>query len=171
MSLATSEPEELKFLARFEHVWASLRRYQIRQGLAWSLLTAVLGLTALVAADYRLELPWSVRAAGLVALAAVILAVLWVRVISPLRWWTKPRTAAEIESRFPQLGQRIRTVVQYAGLSGGADPLRRRDPEPGGRAWRKRPKSRRSRSRSIGSCPGGASGPSRPWRRCPYSSS
>ena len=44
------------------------------------------------------------------------LAVLWARVIAPLRWWTKPRTAAEIESRFPQLGQRIRTVVQYAGL-------------------------------------------------------
>jgi len=35
----------------------------------------------------------------------------------PLRWWTKPRTAVEIESKFPQLGQRIRTVVQYAGLS------------------------------------------------------
>ena len=47
------------------------------------------------------------------------------RVVAPLRWWTKPRTAAEIESRFPQLGQRIRTVVQYAGLSDGADRLRR----------------------------------------------
>ena len=35
----------------------------------------------------------------------------------PLRWWTKPRTAVEIESRFPQLGQRIRTVVQYGVLS------------------------------------------------------
>ncbi|MEJ7636552.1 MAG: hypothetical protein WKF75_00820 [Singulisphaera sp.] len=33
-----------------------------------------------------------------------------------MRWWTKPRTAVEIEGRFPQLGQRIRTVVQYAGL-------------------------------------------------------
>ena len=34
----------------------------------------------------------------------------------PMRWWTRPRTAAEIEGRFPQLGQRIRTVVQYAVL-------------------------------------------------------
>ena len=74
------------------------------------------GLIALVAADYRLELPWNVRAAGLTGLSIVVLAVLATRVVSPLRWWTRPRTAAEIESRFPQLGQRIRTVVQYAGL-------------------------------------------------------
>ena len=117
MSLAISEPQKLKFLTRFEGVWVALRRYQVRQGLAWVFLTGTLGLIALAAADYRLELPTMVRAAGLAALSAVILAVLWARVISPLRWWTKPRTAAEIENRFPQLGQRIRTVVQYAGLS------------------------------------------------------
>jgi hypothetical protein len=116
MSLATTEPQHVKFLARFEHVWASLRRYQLGQGLGWSFLAAALGLAALATADYRWELPWRTRAAGVVAAAAVTLAVLWVRVISPMRWWTKRRTAAEIESRFPQLGQRIRTVVQYAGL-------------------------------------------------------
>ncbi len=38
------------------------------------------------------------------------------RVVAPLWWWTKRRTAAEIESRFPTLGQRIRTVVQFVGL-------------------------------------------------------
>ena len=116
MSLAISEPRNRPFLARFDRVWASLRRYQIRQGGAWSLLAATFGLMALVAADYRLELSWSVRAAGLAALSIVVVAVLATRVVVPLRWWTKPRTAAEIESRFPQLGQRIRTVVQYAGL-------------------------------------------------------
>ncbi len=59
MSLATSEPQKPKFLNRFEHVWASLRRYQVRQGLGWSFLAAALGLAVLVAADYRLELPWN----------------------------------------------------------------------------------------------------------------
>ena len=59
MSLAISNPRNRSFSTRFEHVWASLRRYQIRQGLAWSFLTVALGLTALVAADYRLELPWN----------------------------------------------------------------------------------------------------------------
>jgi hypothetical protein len=116
MSLATSEPQNLQFLTRFEHVWASLRRYQLRQGLGWSFLAAGLGLAALAAVDYRLELPWGTRAAGLAAAAAMTMGVVWGQVISPLRWWTKRRTAAEIESHFPQLGQRIRTVVQYAGL-------------------------------------------------------
>ena len=54
--------------------------------------------------------------AGLAVAAVVSLAVLLARVVLPMRWWTRPRTAAEIEGRFPQLGQRIRTVVQYAVL-------------------------------------------------------
>ncbi len=117
MSLATSEPPELKFLARFEHVCTSLRRYQLRQGLCRTFAAAALGLAVLAAADFQFELPRSARAAGLFAAAAVTLAVLWGQVIAPFRWWTRPRTAVEIESRFPQLGQRIRTVVQYAELS------------------------------------------------------
>ncbi len=116
MSLAISESQDVTFHTRFEHVWASLRRYQVRQGLGWSFLAAALGLAALAAADYRLEMPWNLRAAGLLAAVAVTMAVLWGRVIAPLRWWTKGRTAVEIEGRFPQLGQRIRTVVQFAGL-------------------------------------------------------
>ncbi len=117
MSIAISEPRPTKFLARFEHVCAALRRYQVRKGLCWTLLAAALGLAALAAADFRWELPWNGRAAGLLAFGVATLAVLLGQVILPLRWWTKPRTAVEIESKFPQLGQRIRTVVQYAGLS------------------------------------------------------
>jgi hypothetical protein len=117
MSLATSEPRNAKFLTRFEHVWASLRRYQLGQGLAWSCLAAILGAAALALADYRLELPLRARAAGLLVAMAITLAVFFGRVLGPLRWWTKRRTAAEIEGRFPELGQRIRTVVQYAGLT------------------------------------------------------
>ena len=117
MSLATSEPRRTEFLVRFEHVCASLRRYQVRQGLCLTLLAAALGLAALAAADFRWELPLATRAAGLVTCAAAVVAVVCVQVIAPLWWWTKPRTAIEIENRFPQLGQRVRTVVQFAGLS------------------------------------------------------
>jgi hypothetical protein len=116
MSLATHEPRDATFLERFEHIWAALRRYQVREGLGWSFLAGAVGLAALAAADYRLELPWNVRAAGLITVLVATLVVLSARVIVPLRWWTKRRTAAEIEDCFPQLGQRIRTVVQYAGL-------------------------------------------------------
>ena len=109
---------------------------------------------------------WNVRAAGLAVAGAASLVVLLTRVVLPLRWWTRPRTAAEIEGRFPQLGQRIRTVVQYAGLARGRDRRRGRDPEPGRCPGGRDRGRRRIRCRSIASCPGGASGPSRRWRRC-----
>jgi hypothetical protein len=117
MSLAISEPSGTKFLTRFEHVCASLRTFQIGLGLSWTLLAAVLGFTSLAVADFLLELPWVMRLAGLSTCGIVTLAALGFKVVAPLRWWTKPRTAIEIEKRFPQLGQRVRTVIQYAGLS------------------------------------------------------
>src|SRR5579863_4766106 len=114
VSVATSEP---KFLSRFENLWSALRRFQAEQGVCWTLLAAGVGLALLVVADYVWEWSWTTRATGLAVAAAVALGVFWRGVVLPWRWWTRPRTAVEIESRFPQLGQRIRTVVQYAGLS------------------------------------------------------
>src|SRR5436305_14558976 len=63
VSLLTSETGELRFLARFEDIWESLRRFQVRQGLCWTFLAAAVGLGLLVVADYGLELSWSIRAA------------------------------------------------------------------------------------------------------------
>ncbi len=117
VSLLISEPKEPAFLLRFEHVRTSLRRIQLREGLSWTLLALATGVLMLTIADYVFELPRSARAIGLGALGMVVMAVLIGRVVAPLRWWTRPRTAVEIERRFPELGQRIRTVVQYAGLS------------------------------------------------------
>jgi hypothetical protein len=116
VSVLTSETQELRFLTRFENVWESLRRYQVRQGLCWTFLAAALALGTLMVADHGWELAWSTRAAGLAVAGCLTLAILWARVLVPIRWWTRPRTAVEIEHRFPQLGQRIRTVVQFAGL-------------------------------------------------------
>ena len=93
-----------------------LRRYQVREGLCWTLLATLVALGALALADYWIELPLTARGFGLDVVGVLALVVLWYSVVVPLRWWSRPRTAAEIESRFPQLGQRIRTVVQYAGL-------------------------------------------------------
>ena len=110
----TPEPN---FLLRFEQIRTSLRRYQGRLGLAATLLAAATGLGYLAWSDYYHELSRPSRAIGLAIMTMITLAVLWRCLISPLRWWTQPRTATEIETRFPQLGQRIRTVVQFAGQS------------------------------------------------------
>jgi hypothetical protein len=116
VSLTMARPRAATFLDRFEHVRASLRRWQVLLGLCQTFLTAALGLAALMAVDYEWELAYGPRAVGLGLVGALALAVLSNKVIVPVLWWSRPRTAAEIERKFPQLGQRIRTVVQYGGL-------------------------------------------------------
>ena len=110
---ATTEP---RFLVRFDRIWEALRRYQVREGLCWTFMVTVLALGVLSLADYWFELPLTARGIGLDVVGVLALVVLWYAVVVPLRWWSRPRTAAELESRFPQLGQRIRTVVQFARL-------------------------------------------------------
>lgn len=114
MSLTLSEPSVPKFLDRFEHVRASLLRSQVAVGAWQTVLVAATTLLLLMALDYVFELSWPVRAAGLGLAGVLSLSVFACGVVVPLRWWSRPRTAAEIEERFPELGQRIRTVVQYA---------------------------------------------------------
>jgi hypothetical protein len=102
---------------RFHRIWRHLRRYQICEGLGWTLLAFVLAMGALALVDYWIELSLVARSIGIGAGAMLGGLVFWLTVVVTLRWWSRPRTAAEMESRFPQLGQRIRTVVQYAGLT------------------------------------------------------
>ena len=107
---------QARSLQRFERVWTELRRFEMRRGLAASLLIAAAGFALLAWSDYRFELARSARIVGLAGLALAVLAAVWLKVVVPLRWWTRARTAVEVEGRFPQLGQRPRTVLQYAGL-------------------------------------------------------
>ncbi len=104
-----------QFLRRFEQIRTQLRRYQVGLGLAATVLIAATGLGLLAWSDFHRELTRSTRAGGLAVASVLTCFVVWRWLIAPLRWWTQPRTAAEIEGRFPELGQRIRTVVQYAG--------------------------------------------------------
>ncbi len=108
----TPEP---KFLGRFEQIRSALRRHQARLGLAATVLAAATALGFLAWSDYHHELSRPARGVGLALAGLLTLGVIARWLIAPLRWWTKPRTAFEIEGRFPELGQRIRTVVQFAG--------------------------------------------------------
>ncbi|HEX5447133.1 MAG TPA: DUF4175 family protein, partial [Pirellulales bacterium] len=105
------------FIHRFDRIWIQARRVQLWQALCWMLLAALAGLALLTAADYAFELarPW--RLAGAVCIAVASLAVgLWLAIES-VRRWQRNATAGAIERVFPQLGQRIRTTVQYGELS------------------------------------------------------
>jgi len=107
--------ERSGFVGRFGKTWSELRRTEIRCGLCWTLFVAAAGIALLATADYWWELPWSVRAVGCAATGCLALIVATLRIVTPIRWWSRPRTAVEVERRFPQLGQRVRTVVQYSG--------------------------------------------------------
>ncbi len=114
--MSTTINHDTAFLNRFRLLWARKRRVELGQVAVSSLLLALLGLGALAIADYSLELDRSVRVVSLVAVLGAVglfaINSLWRTV-----WqWSQPTTAAEIEAAFPQLGQSVRTTVQFGAM-------------------------------------------------------
>ena len=108
------------FLERFDSVWSKMRRTQIGQAVCWGLLIALAGFTALAAVDYWFEVAWNDRVVGLVVVAIVSLALVVTWIVRAVQRWSRPTTAKEIEERFPQLGQAVRTAVQFGARSSEA---------------------------------------------------
>jgi len=106
---------EAAFSDRFDRIWIRIRRVEMWHGVLWTVFVALAGVAVLTACDYVFELPWTVRAVGLAAVGCTALIVAGKRILLSMQWWSPPRTAVEMEQRFPQLGQRVRTVVQFAG--------------------------------------------------------
>lgn len=103
------------FVSRFERTRSAIRRAAAWQGICWAISAAAFGLGAMAAADYWFELPWIARAVGLSGFGCLAAIVAVVGILWPLRRWSRSRTALQMERRFPKLGQRIRTVVQFSG--------------------------------------------------------
>ena len=107
--------KDAAFSDRFDRTWLRIRRVEAWHGVLWTVFVALAGWAVLTACDYVFELPWIVRAVGLAVVGCITLIVAGKKILLSMRWWSQPRTAAEMEQRFPQLGQRVRTVVQFAG--------------------------------------------------------
>ena len=80
-------------------------------------LMTLLGFTALVLSDFSFELPLNLRRMllGAVVLGSLFVAFSWVLRI--IRWWNAGNTAAEIERTFPELGQSVRTSIEFGRMS------------------------------------------------------
>ncbi len=104
------------FLHRFQLVWARKRRTQLGQVAVSSLLLAVVGLGAIAGVDYWWELDRSARTVLLVAASVGVLAFAVNSLWRTVRTWGRPTTAAEIEAAFPELGQSVRTTVQFGAM-------------------------------------------------------
>ncbi len=108
---------KLAFMERFDSVLSGIRRTYIGQAICWALLVGFGGLAALASWDFAYEVGYADRAVGLavIALVSFTLAIVWTW--RAIRNWSRPSTAIEIEQRFPELGQAVRTSVQFGGRS------------------------------------------------------
>ncbi|HVX12865.1 MAG TPA: DUF4175 family protein [Pirellulales bacterium] len=107
------------FIRRFDQIWRQARRVQFWQASCWALLTVLAGIAALAAVDYACELSLTYRALAALGIVVGALGVAVYLAARALRRWQRNATASAIERVFPQLGQRIRTTVQFGELSEG----------------------------------------------------
>ena len=114
MTTATSPS---RFLRRFDDVWTRLRRVSGMKAISNGILMTLLGFTALVVSDFSFELPLNLRRLllGAVILGGLFVAFGWLLKI--IRWWNAGNTAAEIERTFPELGQSVRTAIEFGRMS------------------------------------------------------
>ncbi len=101
------------FVRRFDAVRWRMLQVQVARALLGALLTIVAGVALLAAVDYLWEIPRAARAFGLygLVLATFVVTVYWL--VAAIRRSNRPRTAFEIEEHFPELGQSVRTAVQF----------------------------------------------------------
>lgn len=115
--MSTTTESKSAFITRFDRIWAQARRVQLSQALCWSVLTALAGVALLAALDYWLELPHFVRLGAIAAIGMGSVVVGISLAVQSVNRWRRQATAAAIEQVFPQLGQRIRTTVQFGPLT------------------------------------------------------
>lgn len=105
-----------RFVQRFNRIWLQARAVQLWQSLGWTILAGLAGLAAVMLLDYYWELTHGARVVAMAVVGAATLGVGLSLCVASLRQWGRGATAAAIEQFFPQLGQRVRTTVQFGEL-------------------------------------------------------
>lgn len=108
------------FVRRFDAVRARMLQVQMARAVLSALFLLVSGLALLAAVDYLWEVPRIVRQLSLYGLLGGVSAAAVYWMIGAIRRSNRPRTALEIEDHFPELGQSVRTAVQFGGRSDDA---------------------------------------------------
>ena len=102
-----------RFLRRFDDVTMRVRRIGLSKAVGLGCLIAVAGISLMVLADYWFELPREFRLAGLLTTIVCSIGLFAWSLMQTLRRWGKNQTAASIEANFPELGQSVRTAVEF----------------------------------------------------------
>ncbi len=124
----TTNDAGIRFLNRFESIRHRMRRTGLITALLNGATLVVAGIAILAGVDFIFEEHAESRRVRLAVLACGALLVVIRNAWRITRRWSRPETAAELEERFPELGQRVRTTVQFAGL--GERAIRRAGTEP-----------------------------------------
>ncbi len=104
-------PDELPgVMGKLEATRREFARYQFWLKVARILVAEIVLGSALVLADWMWVLPATVRGLGLLAMVALVV-LMRLRSRRPI---DRAAAAAGVENCFPELGQRVRTVVEYA---------------------------------------------------------
>jgi Domain of unknown function (DUF4175) len=108
--MMASGVESQGVLSRLEATRQETLRFQFWLGLSRAILVEVVLGAVLILADWMWVLPTAVRALGLAAMAVLAFCLIF-RFRRPL---DGVDSAVDVEAHFPELGQRLRTVVEYA---------------------------------------------------------
>ena len=111
--LSAAPPRGARFVQKLETTRQEMHRFLAMRGLVLAALLGLVGLGLIGLADWLLVLGTTVRAIGLVLTAGASLVLLYRWAIAPRRGFDKLNTAGAVESTFPDLGQRVRTALEY----------------------------------------------------------
>jgi hypothetical protein len=102
-----------RLVERLEATRADVHAFRRVQRLLTTILVVLLLAGILAAADWLWILNTAIRAGGLLLLAGVAILYL-ARGFRSRRKFGRPDAAVEVETAFPQLGQRVRTTLEYS---------------------------------------------------------
>jgi Domain of unknown function (DUF4175) len=113
-TVARSAGRPGRAIEALESTRRAMRRYRLALALAGAAFVGIAVASVVAVADVSWVLPTWVRAVGLVALAGSMVGVLAKGLLAHGRRFGKGEAAAEVESSFPELGQRLRTTLEYS---------------------------------------------------------
>ena len=108
------EPRPAPLVEKLETTRHDMRSFRRSRCLLQTALVLLLLVGLLALADWLWVLGPAVRAAGLLAVGAAAAVLLGRGLVLPRQQFGRLDAAAEVEAGFPELGQRVRTTLEYA---------------------------------------------------------
>jgi hypothetical protein len=107
-----NENSQTQFESRFQRVVVKKRVISVMTICAWTALAISVCFVIVACMDYFLETVWTLRAILFASVLLAALACASVRIFQARHQWKRQSAAADVENRFTDLGQSVRTSIQ-----------------------------------------------------------